>query len=338
MIFKPAQLGSVGLTEQELEQDKRSCRKFGPCGVGEKALYLNSFYIDRRYYVPITSVSRVFKRVAMSKGGFTGRGMFASIPYLVVEYDDGKEKQCNFKYEELVDQMLAHLSRTQPELKLVSQAAEERLLKKEQERVQKRLKTLTEKAEREAEELFDAVSYLERRPELSAALSQAARKKRAYEKSSPTYKWTALAISLLGICSLAYGIYSLINHVEFAMYFTLFGMAAIFLFSSASMLPTSRNNKRYIMKQAERAAAEMEQYLNGYQNKKKFPVPSKYAHPVVLKRMIDAIWEGRAEEKETALEQVKADLKAVNSSVEVEPEEYEEIVAIKALFLNENYS
>ena len=110
MIFKPVKLGRDGLTEQELQTDRKKSRNFGPCGVGEKALYLNSFYIDRRYYIPFTSITRVFKRVAMSRGGFSGKGMFATIPYLVVEYDDGKEKQCNFKYEENVDRMLAQRS------------------------------------------------------------------------------------------------------------------------------------------------------------------------------------------------------------------------------------
>ena len=38
-----------------------------------------------------------------------------------------------------------------------------------------------------------------------------------------------------------------------------------------------------------------------------------------------------------ALEVVKQDLKALNSDVEVDQEEYDEVVAIKALFLNENY-
>ena len=93
MIFKPAQLGMAKLDKQELEADKKSCKKIGPCGVGKKALYLNSFYIDRRYYLPYGSISRVFKRVAMSSGGFTGKGMFASMAYLVVEYDGGKQKQ-----------------------------------------------------------------------------------------------------------------------------------------------------------------------------------------------------------------------------------------------------
>ena len=49
MIFKPAQLGMAKLDKQELVEDRKSCKKIGPCGVGKKALYLNSFYIDRRY-------------------------------------------------------------------------------------------------------------------------------------------------------------------------------------------------------------------------------------------------------------------------------------------------
>ena len=68
MIFKPAQLGLARLDAHELEEDKKACRKIGPCGVGKKALYLNSFYIDRRYYLPYGSITRVFKRVAMDIG------------------------------------------------------------------------------------------------------------------------------------------------------------------------------------------------------------------------------------------------------------------------------
>ena len=99
MLFHPAQLGLAHLDKATLEADKKACKKIGPCGVGKKALYLNSFYIDRRYYLPYGSISRVFKRVAMSEGGFSGKGMFASMAYLVVEYDGGKQKQCNFKDE-----------------------------------------------------------------------------------------------------------------------------------------------------------------------------------------------------------------------------------------------
>ena len=53
MLFKPAQLGLARLDSAELEADRKACKKIGPCGVGKKALYLNSFYIDRRYYLHI---------------------------------------------------------------------------------------------------------------------------------------------------------------------------------------------------------------------------------------------------------------------------------------------
>ena len=116
MLFHPAQLGLAHLDKATLEADKKACKKIGPCGVGKKALYLNSFYIDRRYYLPYGSISRVFKRVAMSQGGFSGKGMFASMAYLVVEYDGGKQKQCNFKDERDVDALLEVLAKEQPNI------------------------------------------------------------------------------------------------------------------------------------------------------------------------------------------------------------------------------
>ena len=71
MIFKPAQLGMAKLDKQELVEDRKSCKRIGPCGVGKKALYLNSFYIDRRYYLPYGSITRVFKRVAIILHSYT---------------------------------------------------------------------------------------------------------------------------------------------------------------------------------------------------------------------------------------------------------------------------
>ena len=122
MLFHPAQLGLAHLDKATLEADKKACKKIGPCGVGKKALYLNSFYIDRRYYLPYGSISRVFKRVAMSQGGFSGKGMFASMAYLVVEYDGGKQKQCNFKDERDVDALLEVLAKEQPNIPRLSAA------------------------------------------------------------------------------------------------------------------------------------------------------------------------------------------------------------------------
>ena len=286
MIFKPAQLGMAKLDQQELVEDKKSCKKIGPCGVGKKALYLNSFYIDRRYYLPYGSISRVFKRVAMSSGGFTGKGMFASMAYLVVEYDGGKQKQCNFKDERDVDKLLEVLAKEQPQIHL---------------------------------------------------LSAAERRKRAQLQSKPVYRYVALAIFIMGIVSAAYGLYAVTTHTGgYGIYFALFGFAAIFLFSSYNMLPTAHNNHSAIMKRAEKAEAAMAEYVKHYPSGA-FPVPSWYAHPIVLKQMSDAIEEGRAVTVPEALAAVESRLKSLNADVQVEQEEYDEVVVIKAMFLNHDY-
>ena len=337
MLFKPAQLGLARLDPAELAADRKACKKIGPCGVGKKALYLNSFYIDRRYYLPYTSITRVFKRVAMSAGGFTGKGMFASMAYLVVEYDGGKQKQCNFKDERDVDKLLEVLAKEQPQIPLLSEAGEQALQKKEAEKAARKLPELTDEAKHSVTVLRKAKEYLEEKPELAEELSAAERRKRAQLQSKPVYKYVALIISLFGVVSAAYGIQSIINHTgNYGIYFALFGFAAIFLFSSYNMMPTAHNNRNAIMKRADRAEAAMAEYIKAYPGGN-FPVPDIYAHPVVLKQMTDALQEGRAVTLPEALEAVKNRLKEVNADVQVEQEEYDEIVQIKAMFLNHDY-
>ena len=337
MLFHPAQLGLAHLDKATLEADKKACKKIGPCGVGKKALYLNSFYIDRRYYLPYGSISRVFKRVAMSSGGFTGKGMFASMAYLVVEYDGGKQKQCNFKDERDVDKLLEVLAKEQPQIPLLSEAGEQALQKKEAEKAARKLPELTDEAKHSVTVLRKAKEYLEEKPELAEELSAAERRKRAQLKSKPVYRYVALAIFVFGIVSAAYGLYAVTNHVgNYGIYFALFGFAAIFLFSSYNMLPTARNNNNAIMKRADKAEAAMAEYVKHYPNGA-FPVPSCYAHPIVLKQMTDAIEEGRAVTVPEALDAVEARLKSLNADVQVEQEEYDEVVVIKAMFLNHDY-
>ena len=338
MLFKPAQLGLAKLGAAELEADKKACKKIGPCGVGKKALYLNSFYIDRRYYLPYGSITRVFKRVAMSSGGFTGKGMFASMAYLVVEYDGGKQKQCNFKDERDVDALLDVLAKEQPQIKRLSAAGEQTVQKKEAEKAARKLPELTKDAEHSLTVLRRAKEYLEAKPEISDELSAAERRKRAQLQSKPVYRYVALVIFLFGLAAAAYGLYAITNHVgNYGIYFALFGFAAIFLFSSYNMLPTARNNHSAIMKRADRAEQAAADYVKRYPNGA-FPVPSYYAHPTVLKQMMDAIEEGRAVTVPEALEAVKARLKALNADVQVEQEEYDEVVRIKAMFLNHQYA
>lgn len=283
MLFKPVQLGREALDRNTLIADRKSCKRFGPCGVGERALYLSSFYLNCRYYLPWSGVTRVFKRVAMSKGGFSHKGIFASIPYLVVEYDGGEEKQCTYKYEEQVDQLLACLKRTHPEIKQVSGAAEERLAEREQPPKPE----LTQEAVDTLRALKAAEAVLKKRPDLYLELSKSARQLRQLN-----------------------------------------------LILSTRRGGNMKKREADIPPRAERAKAAMEAFLTDYQP---FPLPSRYAHPIVLRRMRRCVEEGRADTPEQALETVKADLKALNSSVQVSQEEHDEVVAVKAMFLNEDY-
>ena len=138
----------------------------------------------------------------------------------------------------------------------------------------------------------------------------------------------------MGSGAFAYGVYSLVTHAGFGIYFLLFGLAAIFLFAGANVLPTSKNNRKYLEQQLKDSINAMEHYIQSCTD---FPVPAYYAHPVVLRRMTEILKEGRAENLEGALQVLKSDLKALNSSVVVEQEEYDEVVAIKPMFLVMDY-
>ena len=332
MIFAPVRLGETSLNAEAVAADKKSCKRFGPCGVGKEALFLNSYFIDRRYYVAFSSVRRVFKRVAMSQGGFSGQGAFGAIPYLVVQYDGGKEKQCTFKREEDVDAMLAYIGEVHPEIPTLSVGGEQRLEQKAKEEAARYLSELTSDAQSAKEELEKAQKFLSGYPELTDRLSKAARAKRVNQHTNPAYRWVALAIVLAGAAALVYGIISWRNGGDFGMYFALFRFAAIFFFSGAHVLPTAKNNKKAVARAWEEAQANLAHVLPD-----DFPLPARYAHPVVLTRMIRILREGRAQSADEALEVLKSDLKALNADVQVSQEEYDEVVAIKSMFLLSDY-
>ena len=84
MALTPVQLGTAAIAKDTIKADKAACKPFGPCGVGKAALYIGTYFIDRYYYIALDSVQRVFKRVAMSRGGFSGHGVFGAIPCLAI--------------------------------------------------------------------------------------------------------------------------------------------------------------------------------------------------------------------------------------------------------------
>ena len=332
MFFQPVRLGPTALPAETVAADKKACKHFGPCGVGKEALYLNSYFLDRRYYVALADVRRVFKRVAMSKGGFTGSGLFGSIPYLVVEYGDGTQKQCTFKREEDVDGLLDYLAQLLPNIPTHSVQAEQRLAQKAHEEAHRYLGQLTPEAQAAREQLEKARTFLAGYPQLTDRLSAAAKAKRVNERTNPSHKWVALAIVLAGLVAAVYGIIAWRRHEDFGMYFTLLGLAVVFLFSGTQVIPTMKNNRKSVTSAWENAQAAMAKVLP-----EDFPLPARYAHPIVLDRMIRVLREGRAQSAPEALDVVKADLKALNADVQVTQEEYDEVVAIKSMFLVSDY-
>ena len=102
--------------------------------------------------------------------------------------------------------------------------------------------------------------------------------------------------------------------------------------SGAHVLPTAKNNKKAVARAWEEAQENLAHVLPD-----DFPLPARYAHPVVLTRMIRILREGRAQSKEEALDVLKADLRALTADVQVEQEEHDEVVVIKPLFLVSDY-
>ena len=204
--------------------------------------------------------------------------------------------------------------------------------KKAKEEAARYLSELTSDAQSAKEELEKAQKFLSGYPELTEQLSKAARAKRVNQHTNPAYRWVALAIVLAGAAALVSGIISWRNGGEFGMYFALFGFAAIFFFSGAHVLPTAKNNKKAVARAWEEAQANLAHVLPD-----DFPLPARYAHPVVLTRMIRILREGRAQSADEALEALKSDLKALNADVQVSQEEYDEVVASKPMFLLHEY-
>ena len=176
MALTPIQLGAAAIAKDIVKADKAACKPFGPCGVGKEALYIGTYFIDRYYYIALDSVQRVFKRVAMSRGGFSGHGVFGAIPYLVVQYDNGSEKQCAFKHEEDVDALLGYMVQVRPSIPIHSEEAERRLAEKAREEEARYLKELTPQAQSAREALEDAKTFLAGYPQLTGRLSASCRR------------------------------------------------------------------------------------------------------------------------------------------------------------------
>lgn len=335
MIFAPRKYGNTPLSRDVLAEDRKNCMKIGPVGLGKRALYTNSFYIRRYYYTCWQDIRRIFKRVAMSKGGFSGKGIFAAIPYLVVQKTDGTEQQCNFKFEAEVDQVLEEIQKQHPEIPIYSAESERKLKKAKAEQEAKYLKELPEDAADAIDRLQRAKAVLEKDDRYSRLIVFAAKQKRSVDGAKPSLKAIAALIDIASLAGIASGLYiRLARGNSMGVYLVLFGAAFILSVAASQILPTPRRNRRTVQADWEEALSQMRNYLKHPED---FPVPVQYAHPVVLDRMVRVIREGRASDCEEALEVVKKDLKALNNTVKVSQQEYDEVVTVKPLFIVSDY-
>ena len=330
MVFLLSPLGNRTLSRDELENDKKNCIKCGPCGAGKKALYIGSRFLSRRLYIPWEEVGRVFKRVAMSQGAYTGRGIFGAMSYLVVQYGNGREASCYFKHENELDSFLALIEREHPRIPVHSREAEERLSRAKAQEERRYLRKLSDKGTQTLELLRDSLAFLEREPGLSRRLTAAAKQKRIVDQLKPSVLVLGLIMTISGAALAAYGLYAVLTGSDAGWYFLLGGGALFFFALSAGIVPGRWTSRKKALLEWEAAVEASRAYTAGRED---FPVPPQYSHTTVLTRMIRIVREGRAEEAGGALSVLKADLRALNSSVRVSQEEHDEVAEIKPLFL-----
>lgn len=320
---------ATALSAEALLKEKKNLKKIGRMGIGEKAVFLSTAMLDRSRYICFTDIRRIFKRVAMSKGGFSGKGIFGTMAYIVVELKNGRSVTCTVPLEADADTLLKEFGRRCPMVPLQSEAAARKLREAEQEEKARYAKTLTPAAEACIQQLEADRRELEKNPKLYQRLSDGAQRLRMVQRTKPSYKWVALVVFAFAVIAAVFGVLRFLQGREDGMYIVLIGLAVIFLISASRVLPSASNNLRTVTKEYEDAVRAMEMSLP----QTSFPVPARYAHPVVLTRMIRVIREGRTETAEGALQLVKQDLQALNAQVTVSKKEYDEVVEIKPMFL-----
>ena len=333
-MFVTISLGEQKLTKEELKTDKKNCVKIGPWGFGEKAVYPNSFFFARQYYLCYPEIKRLYKRIAMSKGGFSGKGAFGTMPYLVAEYGEGntglKEKQCNFKREQDVDKALSWLEKNHPEIPTRSKAAQKKLDEARLEEEKRYLKELPADADRSVKRLQSAKEYLEKKPVIYTELTEAAKQKRICDNMKMSIRIGAILVAIACLLIAIYGIVKAFDHDPYGIYYALFGGVFLLFTWMSGALPNRWNSRKLADKAWNHAVLEAKQYAEETSH---FPLPPQYAHPVVCDRMIRVIKEGRCEKTEAALRIVKEDLKKLDSSVRVSQKEHDEVATVKPLFL-----
>lgn len=326
-------LGKTVLSPDEVKADRKSCRKYDQCGLGDKAIYMGTTMHPRKLYVPYSSVTNVFKRVGVSNP--SGKGFLAPVLFLVVRYDDGKEQACSFRYLQDADRMLDDLEKNHPNIPLLSPEGVRR--QKEREELEARIQAneLSETAARSRRILEDARWEVHKRPAVYEKLAAMAKMKRHADLMKPWVAYAAVGLLIAGAAAVLAGIVFMRSwNRSIGAVTALVGVMLAFLAVNSKGLPGKVTNRKIRDQEYEAALEETKRSL---QHVKDFPIPFCYVHPYTFDRLIRILQEQRAETTEDALQVLKEDLRSMDSSVVLQKEDYREVVTIKPLFTVQDY-
>ena len=178
------------------------------------------------------------------------------------------------------------------------------------------------------DDLTRAKRFLDKRPEIGEHLSTAARRKRSVDGVKRSNVALAVTILIGSVVAIAGGILGLVSgDRSWSIYLPLFGVAFALFTLAAGVVPT-------VQAEWDSAVDETREYVSAYPS---FPLPGAYAHPIVLERMIRIIREGRARDVDEAFEAMKRKLRQLDHTKTVTQQEYDEIVAVKPMFIVMNY-
>ncbi|MGN0363765.1 MAG: hypothetical protein ACI4ET_13120 [Bilifractor sp.] len=330
----PQPLGTVTIAPEELREDRKKCKKYDQCGLGEKAVYIGGALTPRKFYIPYAQLTHVYKRVAVSKG--SGKAFLTPILYLVFRYGNGQEKQCSFRYLNDADALLTELEHTHPEISLKSPKSEAADREKAERAAKLESVELQGEAAHAVRQLEKAKEVLHKRPGLSQELIARARIKRSCDLIKPGWQVLAALILAAGIgcivgavAGLRFGLPKMT-----ALMLILIGGAAVFMMLNSRVLPTPGRNRRRADREWKKALDNMQHHINSYPG---YPLPACYSHPIVCDRMIRILREQRAADLEGALAVLKEDLKGMDHTVALDRQDYDEVIRIKPLFLVSDY-
>lgn len=105
MYIPSKALSEATLPPKILRTDKEQCIRCEDFGLGEKALYIGMYGLSRIGYIPLSAITRVYKRLGVTKGFFEEGKIYGTLCYLVICYD-GKQRVCRFTHEENLNALL----------------------------------------------------------------------------------------------------------------------------------------------------------------------------------------------------------------------------------------